>query len=105
LPQSSFDWQFSLAATALYSDVGIFYAWTRLDDIRSERIASNVEERHIAFPIIAGIVGIALVVGYAGYCFYSTAEMIKPYKKIYEKLGINLPRSFEKPTGVNRRAW
>jgi hypothetical protein len=52
-----------------------------LTDIRSERIASSVEERHIAFPIIAGIVGFALVVAYAGYCFYSTAEMIKPYKK------------------------
>jgi hypothetical protein len=55
-----------------------------------------VEERNIAFPIIAGIVGFALVVGYAGYCFYTTAEMIKPYNKTYEKLGINLPRSFEK---------
>jgi hypothetical protein len=55
-----------------------------------------VEERNIAFPIIAGIVGFALVVGYAGYCFYSTAEMIKPDKKNYEKLGINLPLSFEK---------
>jgi hypothetical protein len=67
-----------------------------LTDIRPERIASYVEERNIAFPIIAGIVGFALVVGYAGYCFYSTAEMIKPYKRAYEKLGINLPRSFEK---------
>ena len=65
-----------------------------LTDIRSERIASNVEERHIAFPIIAGIVGFALVVAYAAYCFYSTAEMIKPYKKTDEKIGINLPRSF-----------
>ena len=68
-----------------------------LTDIRPEHIgASYVEERNIAFPIIAGIVGFALVVGYAGYCFYTTAEMIKPYNKTYEKLGINLPRSFEK---------
>jgi hypothetical protein len=68
-----------------------------LTDIRPERIgASHVDERNIAFPIIAGIVGFALVVGYAGYCFYTTAEMIKPYKRTYEKLGINLPRSFEK---------
>lgn len=65
-----------------------------LTDIRSERIASNVKERHIAFPIIAGIVGFALVVGYAGYCFHSTAEIIKPYKKTDEKLGNNQPRSF-----------
>jgi len=71
-----------------------------LTDIRPERIASYVEERNIAFPIIAGIVGFALVVGYAGYCFYSTAEMIKPDKKNYEKLGINLPLSFEKKPAV-----
>ena len=65
-----------------------------LTDIRTERIgASHVEERNIAFPIIAGIVGFALVVSYAGYCFHTTTEMIKPYKKTYEKLGINLPRS------------
>jgi hypothetical protein len=56
-----------------------------LTNIRSERIASYVEERHIAFPIIAGIVGFALVVGYAGYCLYTTAEMIKSDKKTYEK--------------------
>jgi hypothetical protein len=69
-----------------------------LTDIPTERIgASQVEERNIAIPIIAGIVGFALVVGYAGYCFYTTAEMIKPYKKPHEKLGINLPRS-EKAT-------
>src|ERR1700722_4812649 len=68
-----------------------------LTDIRTENIGtSHVEERHIAFPIIAGIVGFALVVAYAGYCFYSTAEMIKPDKKAYEKLGIDLPLSFEK---------
>lgn len=62
-------------------------------DIRPERIASDVEERHIAFPIIAGIVGFALVVSFAGYCFHTTAETIK---KRYEKPGIDLPRSFEK---------
>ena len=68
-----------------------------LTDIRPEHIGTScVEERNIAFPIIAGIIGFALVVGYAGYCFYTTAEMIKPYKKTDEKLGINLPRSFEK---------
>jgi hypothetical protein len=65
-----------------------------LTDIRPERIdASYVEERNFAFPIIAGIVAIALVVGYAGYCFHTTTEMIK---KTYEKPGIDLPRSFEK---------
>ena len=68
-----------------------------LTDIRTENIGtSHVEERNIAFPIIAGIVGFALVAGYAGYCFYATAEVVKPYKKTYEKLGIDLPLSFEK---------
>ena len=51
-----------------------------LTDIRPERIgASYVEERNIALPIIAGIVAIALVVGYAGYCYHTTAEMIKTW--------------------------
>ena len=67
--------------------MGAFYMPGRdLTDIRPERIgASYVEERNIAFPIIAGIVAIALVVGYAGYCFYTTAEIINPYKKTNEK--------------------
>ena len=64
-----------------------------LTDIRPERIASYVEERHMALPVIAGIIGLALVVGYAGYCFHATTEMMK---KRYEKPGIELPRSFEK---------
>jgi hypothetical protein len=65
-----------------------------LTDIRPERIdASYVEERNFAFPIIAGIVALALVVGYVGYCFHTTNEMIK---KTHEKPGIDLQRSFEK---------
>jgi hypothetical protein len=65
-----------------------------LTDIRPERIgASYVEEGYTAFPIVVGIFAIALVVGYAGYCFCTTAEMIN-YQKTYEKLGIDL-RSFE----------
>jgi hypothetical protein len=58
-----------------------------LTDIRPERIgASLMEGRNTAFPIIAGIIAIALAVGYAGYCFYTTAEMIN--KKTYDKLGM-----------------
>jgi hypothetical protein len=54
-----------------------------------------VEERNIALPIIAGIVAIALVVGYAGYCYHATAEMIKLGS------GTDLQRSFERsPPGV-----
>jgi len=40
-----------------------------LTDIRSERIASYVEERNTAFPIIVRIVGFALVVGYLDTVF------------------------------------
>jgi hypothetical protein len=64
-----------------------------LTDIRPERIGPYVEERNIAFPIITAIVAIALVVSYAGYCFYTTDELIK---KTHEKLGFDLPRSFER---------
>jgi hypothetical protein len=65
-----------------------------LTDIRPQRIdASYVEERNFAFPIIAGIVALALVVGYAGYCFHTTTEMIK---KTHEKPRIELQRSLEK---------
>jgi tetratricopeptide (TPR) repeat protein len=65
-------------------------------DIRPERISGHYsEERSNIFPIIAGIIAIAAAAGYSGYYFYSTAEMFNPYRKTYEKLGIDLPRSFE----------
>jgi clan AA aspartic protease (TIGR02281 family) len=68
-----------------------------LTNVRPERIGgSYVVERSIALPIIAGIIVIVAAVGYAGYYFYTTAEMFNPYRKTYEKLGIDLPRSFEK---------
>jgi aspartyl protease family protein len=67
-----------------------------LTDIRPERIGgSYVEERSNVFPVIAGIIAIAVAAGYAGYYFYTTSEMFNTYKKTYEKLGIDLPRSFE----------
>jgi predicted aspartyl protease len=64
--------------------------------IRPDRIGAYVEERNTAFPIIAGIIAIVVAMGFAGYYFYITAEMFDPYKKTYEKLGIDLPRSFER---------
>ena len=74
-----------------------------LTDIRPERIgASQVEERNTALPIIAGIVVIALAVGYAGYCFYTTGEMIN--KKTYNKPGIDLPRALESFEPPSRKA-
>jgi len=68
-----------------------------LPDIRPERVGgSYVEERSVVFPIIAGIIAIVAAFSYAGYYFYTTAEMFNPYRKTYEKLGIDLPRSFER---------
>jgi hypothetical protein len=68
-----------------------------LTDIRPERIGgSYVEERRIVLPIIAGIIAVVAAVGYAGYYIYTTAEMFNPFRKTYERLGIDLPRSFEK---------
>src|SRR4051812_18706742 len=67
-----------------------------LTDIRPERIGgSYVEERSVVVPIIAGIIVIVAAVGYAGYYLYTNAEMFNRYRKTYEKLGIDLPRSFE----------
>ena len=64
--------------------------------MRPDRIGAYVEERNIVFPMIAGIISIVLAVGFAGYYFCITAEMFNPYRKTYEKLGIDLPRSFER---------
>ncbi|SHH32566.1 retroviral-like aspartic protease family protein [Bradyrhizobium erythrophlei] len=63
---------------------------------RTDRSGAYVEERNIVVPIIAGIVAIVVAMGSAGYYFYTNAEMFNPYKKTYEKLGIDLPRSFER---------
>jgi aspartyl protease family protein len=68
-----------------------------LTDIRPERIGgSYVEERSIVIPVIAGIIAVVAALGYAGYYLFTTAEMFNPYRKTYERLGIDLPRSFEK---------
>jgi hypothetical protein len=75
--------------------------------IQPDRIGAYVEERNIVFPIIAGIIAIVLAVGFAGYYFYITSEMFNPYRKTYEKLGIDLPRSFERFELASRHwpAW
>jgi hypothetical protein len=58
-------------------------------DIRPERIdAPEAEERHTVFAIIAWILVIALVISYAGYCFFTTTEMIN---KTSDKFGISPP--------------
>jgi hypothetical protein len=44
-------------------------------DIRPERIdAPEAEERYTVFVIIAWIFVIALVISYAGYCFFTTTK-------------------------------
>ena len=58
-------------------------------DIRPERIdAPEAEERHTVFAIIAWILVIALVISYAGYCFFTTTEMIN---RTSDKFGISPP--------------
>jgi hypothetical protein len=47
-------------------------------NIRPERIdAPQADELNTVLVIIVGIFMIALVISYAGYCFYATAEKIK----------------------------
>jgi hypothetical protein len=59
-----------------------------LTNISPERIdAPQADERNTVLVIIAGIFLIALVISYAEYCFYATAEMIKATS---ERRGINL---------------
>jgi clan AA aspartic protease (TIGR02281 family) len=70
--------------------------------IRPDRIGAHVEERNTVFPIIAGIIAIVVAMGCAGYYFYISAEMFNPYKKTFEKLGIDLPRSFERVALASR---
>jgi hypothetical protein len=73
------------------------------NDIRPERIGIPYsEERSIVFPIVAEIMVIAAAAGYAGYYFYSTAEMFNPYRKTYGKLGVDLPRSLRARLAVSR---
>jgi clan AA aspartic protease (TIGR02281 family) len=71
-------------------------------DIRPERVAGSYVEERSVLPIIAVAIALAAAVGFAGYYFYATAEMLNPYKKTYEKLGIDLPRSFERFEGASR---
>jgi hypothetical protein len=57
-------------------------------NISPERIdARQSDERNTVLVIIAGIFLIALVISYAEYCFYATAEMIK---ETSDRRGINL---------------
>jgi hypothetical protein len=55
-------------------------------NISPERIDAP-HERNTVLVIIAGIFLIALVISYAEYCFYATAEMIK---ETSDRRGINL---------------
>jgi aspartyl protease family protein len=65
------------------------------NEIRPERGGYYVEERSSILPIIVGIAVVSRSIRLWGIYFYTTAEMFNPYKTTYEKLGIDLPRSFE----------
>jgi hypothetical protein len=65
-------------------------------NIRLERIDSpEPEERNTVFTTIAGIFVIAMVITYAGYCFYTTAEKIN---KSADKFEIDRPRGLPPKT-------
>jgi hypothetical protein len=45
-------------------------------DASAERVDSYAEAPNTALPLLAGILVIGLTVGYAGYVFHTTGEMI-----------------------------
>ncbi|MDO9298064.1 aspartyl protease family protein [Bradyrhizobium sp.] len=56
----------------------------------------HVEERSRFLPILFGVLALLAACGYGGYYFYENSESFNPYKKVYDRLGIELPRTFEK---------
>ena len=66
--------------------------------------AGSLRRTKYLLPIIMGIVLIIGGLCFGGYYFYTTAETFNPYRKIYQKLGIELPRSFE-GFGLASRFW
>lgn len=66
-------------------------------DFRAERSSSpQQEERSRFLPILLGLLVIIGTIGYGGYYFYINSESFNPYKKVYERLGISIPREFER---------
>jgi clan AA aspartic protease (TIGR02281 family) len=67
----------------------------KLDLRKDELGARYVERRSYIFPIV--VIGVVLLAAGAGaaYYIYTTSEMFAPYKRLYAKLGVDLPRSFE----------
>lgn len=66
-------------------------------DFKAERAnVLHTEEKSRFLPILAGLAAVVAVVGYGGYYFYTNSETFNPYKKVYERLGINIPREFER---------
>jgi aspartyl protease family protein len=64
-----------------------------------EHLARYQEPRSYILPII--FFGFLIVTGSAagGYYFYANSELFSPFKPVYNRLGIDLPRSFERFEG------
>jgi tetratricopeptide (TPR) repeat protein len=58
--------------------------------------ARYVEHRSYIFPIVVTVVALLAAGAGAAYYVYATGEMFAPYKNLYAKLGVDLPRSFER---------
>jgi aspartyl protease family protein len=69
----------------------------RFADFRPDRnFALHTEERSRFLPTLAGVVVLVAACGYGGYYFYTNSETFNPYKKFYDRIGIEIPRSFER---------
>jgi len=67
-----------------------------LAEIRPERFSDlHGQERSYLFPIIVLVILVVAAMGTGAYYFYSTAPQFSLYQATYEKLGIEMPRSFE----------
>jgi aspartyl protease family protein len=74
-----------------------------LAEVRLERFGNlYAEERNYLFPAILIIVVLIASLGGAAYYFYTTSELFNPYRTTYEKLGIEMPRSFERVGASSR---
>jgi len=75
----------------------------RFADFRPDRnVALHPEERSRFLPILFGVVAVVSAIGYGGYYFYTNSETFNQYKQVYDRLGIELPRSFERVVSWSR---
>jgi tetratricopeptide (TPR) repeat protein len=68
-----------------------------LADFRPDRnFALPTEDRGRFLPMFFAVIALVAAGGYGGYYFYSNSETFNSYRIFYDRLGIELPRTFEK---------